>query len=105
MQPIPKNISAQFDEILKQRNIPVDAHNAYRKWLRYFLDFRAKHLPPDSRSEQVRLFAEKLWSKKQTAEQQAQAADAVSLFFALPLRTARVFYPVRAAQAWRKTIQ
>ena len=83
MQPIPGNILAQFDAILKQRNIPVDAHNDYRKWLRYFLDFRAKHSPPDSRSDQVRLFAEKLRSKDQTVTQQEQAADAVSLFFAL----------------------
>jgi len=51
MQPIPEFFLAQFDAILKQRNIPVDAHSDYRKWLRYFLDFRAKHSPPDSRSD------------------------------------------------------
>ncbi len=85
MQPIPKNILAQFDAMLKQRNIPVEAYNDYRKWLRYFLDFRAKHSPPDSRSDQVRLFVEKLRSKNQTMKQQEQAADAVSLFFALQL--------------------
>jgi hypothetical protein len=47
MQPIPTDILSQFATILKQRNIPVDAHNDYRKWLRYFLDFRAKYSPPD----------------------------------------------------------
>jgi len=83
VQPIPENILVQFDTILKQRNIPADAHNDYRKWLRYFLDFRAKQSLPGSRSDQVRLFAEKLRSKNQTTKQQAQAADAVSLFFAL----------------------
>jgi len=83
VQPIPENILAQFDSIMKQRNIPADAHNDYRKWLRYFLDFRAKHSLPDSRSDQVRLFAEKLRSKNQTMKQQEQAAGAVSLFFAL----------------------
>ncbi len=83
MQPIPENLLAQFDAILKQRNIPVNAHSDYRKWLRYFLDFRAKHSLPDSWSDQVRLFAEKLRSKNQTMKQLAQAADAVSLFFAL----------------------
>ena len=83
MQPIPETTLAQFDAILKQRNIPVKDHNDYRKWLRYFLDFRAKHLPPDSRPDQVRLFAEKLRSKNQTMKQLAQAADTVSLFFAL----------------------
>jgi hypothetical protein len=83
MQPIPKDILARFDAILKQRNIPAETHTDYRKWLRYFLDFRAKYSPPDSRSDQVRLFAEKLRSKNQTMKQQEQAADAVSLFFAL----------------------
>ena len=83
MQPIPENLLSQFDAILKQRNIPVDVHNDNRKWLRYFLDFRVKHSLPDSRSDQVRLFAEKLRSKNQTMKQQEQAADAVSLFFVL----------------------
>jgi site-specific recombinase XerD len=32
MQPIPEHILAQFDAVLKQRNIRVDAHNDYRKW-------------------------------------------------------------------------
>jgi len=86
MQPIPTNILTQFNAMLKQRNIPVNAHNDYRKWLRYFLDFRAKYSPPDSRSDQVRLFAEKLRLKNQTMKQQEQAADAVSLFFAMSNR-------------------
>lgn len=86
MQTIPINILDQFNALLKQLKIPVGIHNDYRKWLRYFLDFRAKYSPPDSRSDQVRLFIEKLRSKNQTAEQLEQAADAVSLFFALQKR-------------------
>jgi hypothetical protein len=86
MQTIPENILDQFNAFLKQQKIPVTAHNDYRKWLRYFLDFRAKYSPPDSRSDQVRLFIEKLRSKKQTAAHLEQAADAVSLFFALQKR-------------------
>ena len=83
MQPTPANILAQFDALLKRRNIPGEDHNDYRKWLRYFLDFRARHSPPDSRSDQVRLFAEKLRSKGQNKKQQEQAAAAVSLYFSL----------------------
>ncbi len=56
MQPIPKDVLIQFDDILKQRNVPLAAHNDYRKWLRYFFDFCARYQPPDSKSEQVRLF-------------------------------------------------
>ena len=83
MEPIPKDILIQFDAILKQRNIPLSSHADYRKWLRYFLDYRAKYSPPDAKTDQVRLFAEKLRSKNQTAKQLEEAADAVSLLFAL----------------------
>ncbi len=86
MEPIPKDILIQFDDILKQRNVPLSSHADYRKWLRYFLDYRAKYSPPDAKSDQVRLFAEKLRSKNQTAKQLKEAADAVSLLFALQHR-------------------
>jgi len=82
MQPIPKDVLIQFDDILKQRNVPLAFRADYRKWLRYFLDYCAKYHPPDTRSDQVRLFVEKLRSKNQAANEQEQAADAVSLFFA-----------------------
>ncbi len=86
MEPIPKDILIQFDEILKQRNVPLSSHSDYRKWLRYFLDYRAKYSPPEAKTDQVRLFAEKLRSKNQTAKQLEEAADAVSLLFALQQR-------------------
>ena len=86
MEPIPKDLLIQFDDILKQRNVPLSSHSDYRKWLRYFLDYRAKYSPPDAKSDQVRLFAEKLRSKNQTAKQLEEAADAVSLLFALQQR-------------------
>ena len=89
MEPIPKDILIQFDEILKQRNVPLSSHADYRKWLRYFLDYRAKYSPPDAKSDQVRLFAEKLRSKNQTAKQLEEAADAVSLLFALQQRKSK----------------
>ncbi|MBI4654752.1 MAG: phage integrase N-terminal SAM-like domain-containing protein [Nitrospirae bacterium] len=56
-------------------------HADYRKWLRYYLDFRGKYSLSDSKSEQVRLFVEKLKKKNQMPEQQKQAAHAISLFF------------------------
>jgi len=81
MLPIPENILAQFNEVLKQRAIHNPFHGYYRKWLRYFLDFCRKYPPPETKSEQVRLFIEKLKSKKQTPQQCTQAAHAISLFF------------------------
>ena len=81
MQTIPKDILDKFDAVLKQQKVAIASRNDYRKWLRYFLDFCAKYQPPNSRSEQARLFIEKLRSKNQSAKQLEQAADAVSLFF------------------------
>ena len=83
MLAIPNNVLARFNEFLKQRAVHESSHIYYRKWLRYFLDFCEKYPPPDTKSEQVRLFAEKLKSKKQTPQPCSQAAHAVSLFFEL----------------------
>src|SRR4030042_717829 len=80
MQPIPSDILTQFEAVLKKRAVPVFRHADYRKWLRYYLDFRGKYSLPDSKSEHVRLFIEKLREKNQTPEQQKQAAHALSLF-------------------------
>lgn len=43
MQIIPPDILARFDDILKQRGIPLFQIHEYRQWLRYFLDFRAEY--------------------------------------------------------------
>ncbi len=79
--PIPENITARFNRVLEQRAINEPSRVYYGKWLRYFLDFCEKYPPPADKSEQVRLFIEKLKSKKQSPQQCAQAAHAVSLFF------------------------
>jgi len=82
MQTIPPDMLARFDDGLKQRNVPAFFRPEYRKWLRYFLDFRAKYPLPPERSVQVKLFSDKLRSKGQTSIQVEQAAVAISLFFA-----------------------
>jgi integron integrase len=81
MKPIPSDILTRFEAVLKKRAVPVDRHADYKKWLMYYLDFKSKYSLPDSRSEHVRLFIEKLKKKNQSPEQQKQAAHAVSLYF------------------------
>lgn len=78
---ISPDILAQYDVVLKRRAIPASRHADYKKWLRYFLDYCGKYPVPASKSDQVRLFVEKLREKKQSTEQQKQAAHAVSLYF------------------------
>ncbi|GJQ24464.1 MAG: integron integrase [Candidatus Brocadia sapporoensis] len=81
MLPIPDDILKQYEAVLKKRAVAISLHADYKKWLRYYLDFRIKYPLPDSRSEHVRMFIEKLQKKNQSIEQQRQAAHALSLFF------------------------
>lgn len=81
MLPIPDEILKSYNALLEKKALPQELRSDCRKWLRYFLDFRAKYHPPDSRSEQVRLYVEKLRSKGQSDRHLNDAAQAISLFF------------------------
>src|SRR3990170_5373313 len=72
---IPNNILIQYEAILEKKQINASLYGVYKKWLRYFLDFCNKYSIADSKGERVRLFIEKLRSKKQTPDQQKQAVN------------------------------
>jgi hypothetical protein len=55
---VPRDILEQFTAILIKCAVSISRHADYRKWLRYYLDFRSKYPLPEFRSEQVRLFAQ-----------------------------------------------
>jgi hypothetical protein len=59
MLKIDSGILVRFDNTLKIHNIPPVSYFEYRKWLRYFLDFKAKYPQSEERAVQVRLFSEK----------------------------------------------
>jgi integron integrase len=86
VEPIPDDILKQFNEILEQKAVSSSLRDDYRKWLRYYLDFRIKYPPPDEKSEQVRLFIEKMRSKGKSGKSLYHAAHALSLFFSLQTR-------------------
>lgn len=81
MLAIPNAVMNQYDAVLRTREVPLPQYADYKKWLRFFCDFCAKYPVPNSRSERVRLFSEKLRAKKQTEAQCEMAAHAVSLYF------------------------
>ena len=68
-------------EFLKGKGFSPGIFAEYKKWLRYYLDFCHKYPVPDSKSERVRLFAEKLEEKKQPEKQRERADHAVSLYY------------------------
>ena len=81
MHKVPDAVMAQFEAVLKKKVSDVSVHWPYKKWVRYFWDFCAKYPVPESRTERVRLFILKLREKKQSPEQQNQAAHAISFLF------------------------
>jgi integron integrase len=78
---IPNEVLTNYAIFLGKRGVAPDCFKEYKKWLRYFLDFCSKYPVPESKSERVRLFMEKLRDKKQTLRQRERAAHAVSLYF------------------------
>jgi len=81
MQDIPDHILSRFIDRLKRSQVPESYHAEYLQWLRYYLDFCSRNPMPDSKSNRVRLYCEKLKSKNQTSAQLQRAAHAVSLYF------------------------
>ena len=44
---VSNEILDNFNAVMAQKQIPANQRQDYRKWFRYFLDFRAKYSPPD----------------------------------------------------------
>ena len=81
MLPVPDDILTRFNAILEKHAVAPVQRTSYKKWLRYFLDYCSKYPGAKTRSDQVRLFIDKLRAKRQTSTQQKQAAHAASLYF------------------------
>ena len=77
---IPNSAFIQYQNGLKNSGVDTAHCAEYAKWLRYYLDFRAKYLITDDEAESVRLFIEKLREKRQNDAQCKSAAHAVSLY-------------------------
>ena len=81
MLAIPSALQAQFEEYLRNRAIPNNLQGAYKKWLRYYLDFCQKYNFPPIHKESLPHFIRKLQEKKQTKVQQEQAVMAITLYY------------------------
>ena len=81
MLDIPSALQEQFEEYLLNKPIPNSSRGAYKKWLRYYLDFWRKYNFPPIRKESLPRFILKLQEKKQTKVQQVQAVKAITLYY------------------------
>jgi hypothetical protein len=76
-----QEIETLYNALLIQKAVPVKFHSSYRKWLRYYLDFCQKYGFRQSDTKSLPHFIKKLKEKKQTDQQQKQAADAISIYY------------------------
>jgi len=77
---IPNEVFTKYIAYLNKTGVPASSYAEYKKWLRYYLDFCDKYPVPESKSERVRLFTDKLQDKKQSLALRQRAANAVSLY-------------------------
>ncbi|MEW6220294.1 MAG: integron integrase [Thermodesulfobacteriota bacterium] len=87
-------LQARFETLLRKRGVPNAAHSAFKKWLRFYLDFCHKYQLPCGSQSSIAPFLKKLQDKKQSEAQRQQAAQAVALF----LDMAQVDRPGEVAQ-------
>ncbi len=80
---LPKALFREYLELVKNIEVPGCFHSEYVKWLRYYLDFCAKHVVAIDESERLRLFLGKLREKNQSGAQCKRAEHAISLYFEL----------------------
>ena len=83
MLTIPADLQVKFDEHLRNRKIPLNVYGAYKKWLRYYLDYCHKYQTHPEQKKSLPLFTDKLREKQQTADQIMQAVAAVKMYYAL----------------------
>lgn len=80
MLPIPQHIDARFSNELIKKGISTKEQFQYKKWLRNYLDFCSKYNHSPTNRQNLTPFINNLKSKKQSAQQQKQASEAVSIF-------------------------
>jgi len=66
---------------LRNKPIPNSSRGAYKKWLRYYLDFCRKYAFPPIRKESLPHFIRKLQEEKQAKVQQEQVVKAITLYY------------------------
>jgi hypothetical protein len=80
---LPSEILDPFDQLLRSKSLQSNARPVYTKWLRYYWDFCQKYQHNPFSVDSLPLFFKKLQDKQQSEQQQQEAHQAVSLFYAM----------------------
>ena len=81
MLPVPSQLLERFDKYFQSQKTPNNLQWAYKKWLRYYLDFCDKYKHPPGLKDSLPEFINKLHEKKQSNQQQEEAATAITIYY------------------------
>ncbi|NNC87025.1 MAG: integron integrase [Akkermansiaceae bacterium] len=81
MRMIPVVLERAYLACLESRGVSRCVQWAWRKWLRYYLDFCGKYEHPERDRESLQAFLQKLAEKGQDTGRQAEAAASIGLFY------------------------
>ena len=81
MKKIPTILQNRFLKELHGENITATQNGDHLKWLRFYLNFCEKYRFPPRSADSLPLFLNKLTEKNQSQAQQAEACEAVKLFY------------------------
>jgi len=92
-------VGEAYNSLLKRFDVPVELQTAYKKWLRFYLDFCHKYQRPATDRQSRLAFNEKLIEKDQTIEARREAWRAVWLFLQIesPTRESGAIGPMQGA--------
>ena len=77
---VPDALWRKFEHFLDAECIPGGKRGAFKKWVRFYLDFCSKYKHEYASAESIPPFLEKLKSKRQGAAAREQAARAVAIY-------------------------
>jgi hypothetical protein len=75
-----QDINPKYNEILVSRNVLSEQWGVYKKWVRFYLHFCAKHNYNPTDVKSIPYFIKKLASKKQAESQREQARTVVEYY-------------------------
>lgn len=81
MKPLAARLQMASQRRLQETGVPTAVRENYLKWLRYYLDVRAKYRHPPRDPDSLQSFLQKPAAKGQTSAQQKQAFNALLFLY------------------------
>ena len=80
---IPITLAQHYDKVLTDKDVAINNHGHFKKWLHYYLDFCHKYGFEPTDKQSFPPFNDKLQAKNQSDFLRQQASHAISLYYEL----------------------